>query len=220
MYWPWIVGVAVLFFVGLPLLAGGLQLVAFRAVRVTRMDPDQEAITRLAAEPEVGAEFLREAGFEFVGGYVVKTPVTEAGAMMWRQGRDPAFIAALLVAGAGRVHVDIESILSWDKGVTVTTGTAKDGWVVPKPPGSYVQTFTGKTMRVMWELHQEAEGAVAEKHGVDVEGLDLDAGEVLERSVRRDAAYVSARPWLMLLMVWRYWVGKHLLHETKVADRV
>ncbi|MEM7682302.1 MAG: hypothetical protein AAF288_10140 [Planctomycetota bacterium] len=220
MHWYWIVGIAAVFFVGLPLLAGGLQVFAFMGASVRRMEPEQEAVTRLAAEQEIGAGFLNDSGFAFVGAYAVKTAVNECGAVMWRQGQDPAFIAGLLVPGAKQMHIDIESVLSWERGITVTTGTAKDGHVLPKPRGGYVQTFSGKTMPVMWALHQEAEGAVAEKHGVDVEGLDLDAGEVLERSIRADARYVASRPWLMLAMVWRYWVGRHLLHETKVADRV
>lgn len=217
MVWVWI-GVA--FFVGLPAVVAGLQLIAFTTAKVERVEGRDRDALHQAAEREIGRGFFEGKAFRFVGAYRLKTFMGRPAAVMWQHGGEGTYLAALLVAGAKQIHTDIVSILSWERGIGVTTATAKDGHVVPKPPGAWMQSFSGVTTAVLWERHQEAEAAVADHYGVTPEPFTLDPGEVLLRSVRRDAVYNLTHPWLLGVIVWRFWIGKHLLHGKRVAERL
>lgn len=215
MIWLWI-GLAVV--VGVPVVLGGLQLLALGSAKVRRLEDAKSELPIGQASREIGSAFLDRSGFRFVGAYEVSTLLGTPVAVMWQHGDEATYLAVLLVGES--VNTDIVSILSWERGIGVTTSTARDGHTVPKPPTAWLQSFSGRTTAVLWDKHQQAEAALADHYGVMPEAVTLDPGDVLEQSVRRDAKHVLSHPWLLLAVAWRFWIGRFLLHNKPVTARL
>lgn len=217
MTWVWVVlGVLI----GVPMLVAALQMLAFTFAKIQRANQTTEAAMHGAAVEHVGAKFLETQPFRFVGAYRLNTLMGKPMAVMWQYNDEGTYLAVLVVPGANQITTDIVSILSWERGIGVTTATTKDGHIAPRPAGSWLQSFSGKTTSALWRVHQEAEAAIADHYGVSPEPFTLDPGEVLLQSVKRDATYILSHPWLLPVIVWRFWIGKHLLHNKTVAERL
>lgn len=85
-------------------------------------------------------------------------------------------------------------------------------------PGWYKQSFGGRTTRVMWDMHNQAELWIVEQHRIDARATDMNGGQVLENWLRRDAKYAITHPWRFLAVPYRYWLGRHLRHGKTVAE--
>jgi len=211
---------ALAFMVGLPLVVSFLQMLAFSFCKVKPVSEDEAMAIYAQAAREVSEKFTQQTGFRKVGVYRVHTWMGQPLAAMWQHGNEPTYIAALFVAGAKQIHTDFVSVLSWEKKVGLTTASARDGHVVPRSRRSRMQTFSGITLRQLWERHQDGEAAMADHFGIMPEPIHLTAGEVLERTLKNDGKRVLGRPWLLLLVVYRFWIGKYLMHGKTVRQQL
>lgn len=206
------------FLAGLPIVVGGVQLAAFARVRVTLMQGSKGHRLQEEATRQVGELFIDTAGFLPAGAYEVSTPVASANAVLWQLGDEPTYLAVLMVSGS--IGTDFVTVFSWERGIGVTTGTRSDGHTAPKPPDSWMQTFSNLPIDGLWARHLEAEAALAEHYGMSIQPLAMSPAQVLEESLKRDAWHVISHPWLLAVVTWRFWIGRHLLHGRSVADRL
>lgn len=113
--------------------------------------PEDEYITQYesAAEHDHWAE---ANGFDYLGGYLFHGPVT-AFVGAWQHRDQPTFFC--VYCHPGREEFDLVTIYSDTLGLT--TGSTKDGQLMPRQATSYAQTFSGLDLDTMWVRHTEAQ---------------------------------------------------------------
>lgn len=203
-----------------PVIVPLLQSFALAGATVTPLDPAAAQQMFVNSKAAVDENVLIELGFARDGAYVVDLKFGKAVFAMWRRGSESTYAAVYSMGSAdgGKWHLDFVTVLQHEPSLGVTTGDVKDTHTTPNMRGWYKQSFESKTTRVTWDLHNQAELYICQKHGVDPSGVNMSGGEVLQHWLRRDAQYALSHPWRFLIVPWRYWVGRHLRHGKTVEQ--
>ncbi|MEM6749807.1 MAG: hypothetical protein AAF612_04990 [Planctomycetota bacterium] len=193
-------------------------LVLGSVCRVRFVPKDAAEDRELLEELQLDTEELASWGFAYLGSYAEKSLAAESDIALWKQPNDPAFLMAAMVAGAKEPQIAFVSVLSWESGVSVSTGTAKSGHLPPLPKRAYLQTFEGADLGTLWRRHQEAEVAVVEGLRLEVQPYEVDVVRLLTHVYAELGKHFALKPWLWPVFVWRYWIGQHLRHNKTVAE--
>ena len=142
--------------------------------------------------------------------------------LVWRHGEDETYLQWLCMESDLRVEtveIMIISELSTSPNLSLTTGSGKANHDVPLPPGDYIQTFSAIDIKESWRRHQESEAHLINHFDITEQPVRANLIDLLQRSSRESSQYILRRPWLLFAVVYRYWLGRHLLHNKSIIER-
>ncbi|MEM1109661.1 MAG: hypothetical protein AAGH99_13330 [Planctomycetota bacterium] len=207
-------------FIGVPIVVALVMTVPMAQAVVTPIPDEFSHRVRIKASRVADDAEVAALGFSFEGVYEVDFGMGKALFVVWRHGRDATYLAAYTTdATRGRWITDLVSILSVRPHLTVTTSTAKEGHTVPPRAGDHMQTFDEISLKGLWQHHTDAEAHLAEKHGITPGRVEMPGGTMLRTYLRDSSTYRLQRPWVWLTVPYRYWIGKHLLHNRPITKR-
>ncbi|MEM7627760.1 MAG: hypothetical protein AAF333_19375 [Planctomycetota bacterium] len=140
--------------------------------------------------------------------------------LVWRHGEDETYLAWMYMesdTGEETIEVMIISELSTQPNLSLATASQKQNHEIPLPPGDYVQTFSSIDLPESWRRHRESEAYLINRFGITDRPAHSNALDLIERSIRQGSRHILRRPWLLLIVPYRYWIGKHLRHDKSIV---
>ncbi|MBN1343716.1 MAG: hypothetical protein JXQ73_13595 [Phycisphaerae bacterium] len=165
------------------------------------------------AEAEGYDEWTRGQGLERIGFFraIVTTP---------------GFVAAWGLPGTGRFfcmycqqgRYVTEFMSTFSNGLDLTTTNNRESFTMPRPPGSYLQSFSVDSIDELWERHLDTEAYVMDEARVRLVPLKGSFESFFLGEVRRQAAYVRTIPlWPVKMWYWYFRRGRR--HGTTLQEQ-
>ncbi len=176
------IGLGVLVVVGVPALVALMTYISVQ--QMSRPDLKLQAV----GTPHQATQYEHWAtneGFEWVGGYLLRG-TADIRIAAWRHTQYPAYFCVYVAQN--QVHFDLVTIYDGDIGLT--TGSTKDGLLIPPAPGSYIQCFGGLEPEALWNKHLVAEAFMLEKLQLDPKPIDMPFDEVVVYAIHRQMRHV------------------------------
>jgi hypothetical protein len=194
--------------IGLAILLAPLALMSFGLVTAVnamsgpRLRLHEASKTRHRASFAAAAEhhdWAKEHGFEWVGAYLLKA-TQEIFIAAWRQPDAPRWFCIYTHSGAD--YYDFVTRFDGDRGLT--TSGSKDAHTLPFPEGKWVQSLHEADHELLWDMHEEAERFLAERHGTRLAVVEDDFPTVVIAAVHDQMKYVKSHPLWQVRGVWWY----------------
>lgn len=212
--------IAAVIIVVVPIVIPVLMAIPMARATVTHIPDEISDSVRINASRAVDEAKVAALGFTYEGVYEVNLGVGRALFVMYRHGQDATYLATYTSnATQGNWITDIVSILSEQPHLAITTSVTKEGHSVPPRAGDHMQTFDNVGLNGLWQHHIDAEAYLTAEHGVVPGKVQMPGGQMLETYIRDSSRYRLVRPWVWLSMPYRYWIGRHLLHNRPIAKR-
>lgn len=144
--------------------------------------------------------WLRERGFEWVGGYEVRLPIA-CFLGGWKQPDGARYF--LNCSAMGTEFCLVTTVFENDQ--SLTTCDTKEEHTLPYPPGKFLQTFHKVSHDELWQRHTEAEQYLARSYGIVPGRGELPpVDEYFAESPREQARYVKSHLLWPLRAPWWY----------------
>lgn len=212
-----LLGAAVGLVLLLVVVAGGVSVLGMSRATLLRLDADAGQQVLAKALPRVTSAFIAREGFEWVGAFVLRGWTASPPIAAWAHPAGRLYLCVYLLPN-GTSHLDFVTILGDQLGVT--TGTSRDGQLLPQRPGSYIQTFSDLTVPQLYTRHLQAEQYLSQRLGVAPDPRRIDFAVELLSAVRQQMSHVRSLALWPLRMPWWYFVRRHRLHERSVIEQV
>jgi hypothetical protein len=152
-------------------------------------------------------------GFEFLGCYRMQA-MQPTFIATWKHSQNPTFFC---MYGVANVYAyDIVSIFTPQFGIT--TGTTKDGQLLPSEPGHYTQTFSDISLDELLRKHQEAEQYVQLQGHIRPEHLYRNFEVIFLEAIRGQMAHVRQIPLYPIRGIYWFLVRRSKRHNRSVQD--
>lgn len=102
---------------------------------------------------------------------------------------------------------------------SLTTCRHGSGFVHPRPPGAYMQAFPRATLEELLDLHLAGELFLAERGLLVAGDVEPDLAVRIERSLRRQGAYLRDYPGYWWKAPWWFWVTRHRMKNRGLAQQ-
>ena len=122
----------------------------------------------------------------------------------WSHEREARFVAVYFVGG----QCVIDLVTEFGDGIILTTASTRDGMIIPRPRGQYMQAFPKLGVRQLFEKHRAAEASVREAERPGTAAAPRFE-EAFQSAVEKEARRVLSRPWIWMLIPWWYFVRRH-----------
>jgi hypothetical protein len=158
--------------------------------------------------------WLSEHGFEWDGGYSFMGILIAA----WTHESEPTYFC-LYLKGGSQSFTDFVTVLNGGRGA-LTTGSTRDGLLMPKGPGDYHQAFPGKTLDESWQLHRQALDYLCGRPGTSIAGGPGGFSEALIEGVAGQARFVRSLP--LWPLRWPYWffIRRFRMNNKTVREQI
>jgi len=183
-----------------------------RGVSLTRVDPAQDS--RAAKAEQQHAEWAYRQGFDtYLGSYLIRLG-TDCYIAAWQHRQRPTYFCVYYTAN--RFLFDFATIFSENRGLT--TGSTKDGQFLPKPPGDYIQTFSGLSLDEQFNQHAVSEHYLMTAGRLQLLSVPWTFEEAVLESIKMQAAYIqSLSMWPMRAPYW-FFIRKGRLHNKSIEE--
>ena len=101
---------------------------------------------------------------------------------------------------------------------SLTTGTSKDGQLLPDKPGSWTQTFSISTVDKLWERHESALNHLCAVTSARVAQGPPNLAEDFMEGIRREGAYVRSLTLGPLRVPFWYFFRRSARHNKSVQQ--
>lgn len=194
--------------VGLPLTVFlVISLVFYLIVRklaVSQIDeyvPDKVTVDPKIARTAAASDWAERNGFHFVGFYFESCMNSLIAA--WRHASQPTYFCAYVVSDNNQLRNTYDFVTLFDHDVSLTTGSTKDGHMMPPRPGAYVQTFSHVSLDEQWRRHTDAERFLNSRGHVGFRSRVPAFVESITTAIQRQVAHVRSMPfWPFRAVFW------------------
>ena len=153
--------------------------------------------------------FKPEKQFQFHG--VINGPPVLCGS--WKNEGDKTRV--LIYVYTNRSHIDIVTL--YNETTSLTTASSRDAYVLPNPPTSYIQVFTGHDIDALYRKHLAARSLLETTLGLRPVFVGDDIVAEVARALRQQMAYIKSLPLWQLKGAYWYLVRPYLKSNKPVA---
>ncbi len=111
-----------------------------------------------------------------------------------------------------------EFVTTFAEDVSLTTTRGNHAFAFPRPPGAYIQGFTGLNLEQLWAKHLEGELFLLDQVKIRVapgRSGPVDHVARVERALRRQGAHIKSVPLYWLKAVyWMYWTRFRMTNKS------
>jgi hypothetical protein len=204
----------VLVFAGLILTSVAMSI--RHNIRRISLSPEAKEDSKSAAElvrclPDEYKELLQGEGFRFTKAYSFHS--TKLADWM-RISAEPPLRYFSLIRSPG--HRAFEFITQFSDHTTLTTTTSRSAFALPRPFGSFLQSFPNAKPEALSRLHREGERFLRTQLNIHIEECSLPTLEIYRRHTVRAVSHImSLRCWVLRAVYW-YLVKRWFLHNRPI----
>ncbi len=151
--------------------------------------------------------------FEPTGAFALST-VPAVKIVAWTNAHESTYLCVYLF-GDARMEMDFVTVCN-DK--SLTTGTTKDGQLLPSRPGSWRQTFSVSNASELWTRHQEAKAYLLGVEDFRPSQGVPDLQDEFARAMRQESTYIRSLPLWQLRTPYWYFVRRSSRHGKSVRQ--
>ena len=159
-------------------------------------------------------DWAQGEGFEWLGGYLI-----EAGNRIFIGAWQHAEQSVYFCVYCHSLGTAFDLVTYFCDDVTLTTGSSKDGQMLPPHPGAFMQTFPGKSPEELWDRHLLAEAFLSSQMSVTAKPEDRPFDQVFTEAAHRQVAYVRSIPLWPLRAIYWYLVRRSRLAGKSIQDQ-
>jgi hypothetical protein len=165
-----------------------------------------------ASLPTKARAFLEENRFVFDGAYIFQN----VRFAVWTQ---PVALLPVrrfvLMQAAGKLAHDF--VTEFSELESLTTGMSRANFLFPRPWGSFLQSFPGKSLRELWQQHTQGETFLIESGAVLPNGASQSIEATLAKAMPRQMAHVRSFPlWPVRALYW-YFIKRFLSQNIPIS---
>jgi len=173
------------------------------------------------AEPPADADqWARSNNFEFVGNFTMKFGSMDALISTWRQSDRPTFFCQYVIRSGDRAvkrAYDLVTEFAFD--ISLTTADTRDGFSFPRPPGSYLQSFSNMGFDDRWYEHIEMENYLIDNGHAQLVQHDKPFEKCIVDAIRKQMNYVrSLTLWPLRAAYW-YFIRRRLWYNKSIKTQ-
>lgn len=116
-----------------------------------------------------------------------------------------------------RTAFDLVSLFAGD--VWLTTSSAPDGQILPRPAGKYAQVFPGLSLDELWQRHIDMEAYLVQQGGARPGQVNLPLEDTMNQANLEMLGYVQSLPAWPLRCVWWYFVRQYQRAGLSIIDQ-
>ncbi|HID75814.1 MAG TPA: hypothetical protein EYP56_07435 [Planctomycetaceae bacterium] len=196
---------------------GSLVVFTFSRVKLEPFEDDDEArgcLRTMLGRGMVDGQWLHSHNFHRVGVYRVRNLLGSPALAAWQREGEATYLCLYLIAGP-RVEMDVVTVFD-DRGLT--TGTTKDGQLLPARPGSWVQTFSVSTAEELWNHHVAGLEYIFETTGLRPGEPKRSLEEDFVRAIVGQGEYIRSLPlWPLRIPIW-YFLRRNVRHNKTIRQ--
>lgn len=206
------VGVWVLCIAGILVYSFYMQ-VKRMAGAVVSPQPELESVFQAILPSEIRA-FLEENRFSFEGTYRFQN----VRFAVWTQpARTLPMRRFVLMKTATNLAHDL--VTEFSERDSLTTGMSRASFLFPRPWGSFLQSFPGKSLPELWRRHTAGETFLIQSGVVATGGASQSIEDTLSKAMPKQLSYVRSIPlWPVRALYW-YFIKRFLLHNIPIASQ-
>lgn len=118
-------------------------------------------------------------------------------------------------AGLGKAFLELTTI--FDDKTSVTTTNAAEAHTLPVVPGSFVQTFPGRNLTTLHNLHLEGCRTLERRTGLTPQENSGDTTKLIVKALTRQAKYIKSIPGWRWKGIWWLLMRKRQMAEKDVG---
>ena len=135
----------------------------------------------------------------------------------WKHLEQQTFLCVYLI-GPGRTELDFVSVFSPTS--SLTTGSTRDGQMLPSNSENWSQTFSCDDASELWEHHETGLQFLESTRGVRPTPTAATLAEDFVDSMRAQAVYIRSLPlWFLRVPYW-YFTRRFTKHNKPIAELV
>lgn len=213
----WLVAIGALFLVILFAVSASLYRIILQLSKIEKRlrpvsteDCREEYGDLLEDEP-----WASEQGFEFVGVYLLSVYVGTTRITAWSQPDKHRFFCVYSIEG----KTTWDFVTEFEGDVSLTTGSTKDGQLMPDAPRSFTQVFEGTPVHGLWSEHVKSEEFLMKASGLRQRSRPISFEDSFIGGTKAQVAYIRSLPFWPLLGVYWYFVRRHKLKNRSVEQQ-
>ena len=184
-----------------------------------RLEPlgDEEArqcLTDVISQGAVEVQWAAAHDFQPTGAYRVINLPGSLKLVAWTQAETPTYLCVYVILDT-RTEIDFVTACG-DK--ILTSGTTKDGHLLPTAPGSWMQSFSPSSASELWSRHEEAIKYLSEVADFQPGQFTPDLPNDFARAMRRHSEYIRSLPLWPLRMPYWYFVRRKIRHNKSIRQ--
>ncbi|MCX7545802.1 hypothetical protein [Marinicella gelatinilytica] len=121
---------------------------------------------------------------------------------------------ALLYVSKIKNNIDFCTI--FENNIDLTTASSKDALSLPKPPDSYIQSFTKISHDDQYTYHKDVVSDIGQAHQVSVNAEKQDLFMLITESIARQRDYIKTLPFWYLRGTYWYFASRNLNVNNRV----
>jgi len=194
-----------------------MQVRMLRRAKLERLPPEKVLKDRRREPIEPTHAFTEPNGFEFQG-YFALTGVNGLIAA-WQRADRPTFFCHYVLTAGNQLRTSFDFVTLFADEIGLTTGSNRDGHLMPRRPTSFLQTFSDRELEGLWAAHLETEEYLMDHGGARLVAMETSFEEAFESSIRRSAEYVGSLPLWPLRGTYWYFVRRYAWHGLTVRQQ-
>lgn len=210
--------------IGLPLTVVLVIALCFylivRKLAVSQIDayvPDDAGSDPKIARTAPAREWAERNQFRFIG-YHVESCMNSLIAA-WQHPSQPTYFCAYVVSDGSRLRNSYDFVTLFDHNAVLTTGTTRDGHMMPPRPGAYVQTFSHVSLDEQWRRHADAERFLTSRGHVGYRSRVPSFVESITTAVHGQVAHVRSLPFWPFRAVYWFAARRSSWHNRTIQEQ-
>ena len=197
---------------------GSMPVLSMHKAHLTPLDDDEarQILSLVIDEGLLDMAWAKAHNFRPTGAYHVEHIPGNIKMVALTRGDEATYFAAYVVATT-HTALDLVSVHG-DAGNTLTTGTTKDGRLLPTPPGNWLQSFTAQSIDQLWDRHQEGLQYLISTGGLPAKPAAANLTKHFSSALQGQAKHIrSFTLWPLRVPYW-YFIRRNTRHDKPIQQ--
>jgi hypothetical protein len=210
--------------IGLPLVAVIMIALGFYLIvrKLAVSQVDEYVPGDMARDPKIARTadaklWAEQNRFQFIG-YHVESCMNSL-IVAWQHPSQPTYFCAYVVSDNARLRNTYDFVTMFERDVSLTTGSTKDGHMMPPRPGAYVQTFSQVSLDEQWRRHTEAERFLTSRGHVRYRSNLPPFVESITTAIHGQVAHVRSLPFWPFRGVFWFASRRTRWHDLSIQEQ-
>ena len=176
----------------------------------------RECLTSVISQGVVDTQWAADHDFQPTGAYTATNLPGEIKVVVWTRANEPTYLCVYVIP---EMDAEMDFVTVCDEKI-LTTGTTKDGQLLPNTPESWLQTFSRSSASELWSRHQDALNYLSDVASFQPDKCTPNLQDHFACAMRRQAEHVrSLRLWPLRMPYW-YFVRRNTRHNKSIRQLI